>query len=146
MSSTRYSNKPHVFRQHSSISNGCLCQRFLSLYSKTLELHLQKVSLWVTISMTLSLELINSFYFWTLSNRLSYMIYFFTFFIHVSQCFVRALQTCMESVIINPLSASVALICYANQLTGFYMKATVAFIRLKKEKTKHEIRKVMTKS
>ena len=32
--------------------------------------------------------------------------------------------------LVNPLNASVALICTANQLTGFYMRATLAFNEL----------------
>ena len=34
---------------------------------------------------------------------------------------------------VNPLNASDALICTANQLTGFYMRATLAFNGLKKK-------------
>ena len=34
---------------------------------------------------------------------------------------------------VNPLNASEALICTANQLTGFYMRATLAFNGLKKK-------------
>ena len=54
-------------------------------------------------------------------------------FIHLNSLYIRG-EIWRLSLAINPLNASVALmICFANQLTGFYMRATLAFNGLNKK-------------